>query len=249
MLSLQKEVGDSAKVGQGNAMKNKWIKKDGSSLVPAVDSVQDATRLQLQHVQSTKSMQDTKLLADYKKRKLVIPTKVIRYSIEKGPKYAKEIPVEVTDLTADMLLSGEWQTANFKPYNFNALGANQNAGALHPLNKVRKEFRDIFFNLGFVEMPTNRYVESGFWNFDALFVPQQHPARDMQDTFYLADPAKADKPRADPPAEQTMDWMEAGTDKLFGTQKPREVCMHLLISKQKTNFQLATRLRRVLEAR
>lgn len=35
-------------------------------------------------------------------------------------------------------------------------------------------------------MPTANYVESGFWNFDALFVPQQHPARDLQDTFYLS---------------------------------------------------------------
>lgn len=43
-----------------------------------------------------------------------------------------------------------------------------------------------------------RYVETGFWNFDALFVPQQHPARDLQDTFYIADPPVADKPRPDP---------------------------------------------------
>ena len=43
-------------------------------------------------------------------------------------------------------------------------------------------------------------METGFWNFDALFVPQQHPARDMQDTFYISDPAKADKPRRDPEA-------------------------------------------------
>lgn len=34
-------------------------------------------------------------------------------------------------------------------------------------------------------MPTNRFVESAFWNFDAMFVPQQHPAREMQDTFYV----------------------------------------------------------------
>lgn len=34
-------------------------------------------------------------------------------------------------------------------------------------------------------MPTNQFVESSFWNFDSLFVPQQHPAREMQDTFYL----------------------------------------------------------------
>jgi len=56
-----------------------------------------------------------------------------------------------------MLANGSWQTANFKPYNFKALGAGQNSGALHPLNKVRNEFRNIFFNQGFVEMPTARY--------------------------------------------------------------------------------------------
>jgi phenylalanyl-tRNA synthetase alpha subunit len=35
-------------------------------------------------------------------------------------------------------------------------------------------------------MPTASFVESGFWCFDALFVPQQHPARDLQDTFYIS---------------------------------------------------------------
>ncbi len=38
-------------------------------------------------------------------------------------------------------------------------------------------------------MPTNKFVESSFWNFDALFQPQQHPARDMHDTFFLKEPA------------------------------------------------------------
>ena len=51
--------------------------------------------------------------------------------------------------------------------------------------KVRSEFRDIFFEMGFSEMATNKFVESSFWNFDALFVPQQHPARELQDTFYI----------------------------------------------------------------
>lgn len=118
--------------------------------------VEDSTRKLLQDIQNSKSLSDAKVLADLKKRKLVTLSKVISYTVKKGPKYAKEIPVEVTDLTADMLASGEWETANFKPYNFNALGAAQNAGALHPLNKVRTEFRNIFFSQGFVEMPTAR---------------------------------------------------------------------------------------------
>jgi phenylalanyl-tRNA synthetase alpha chain len=40
---------------------------------------------------------------------------------------------------------------------------------LHPLMKVRSQFREILLGMGFNEMPTNRFVESSFWNFDALF--------------------------------------------------------------------------------
>lgn len=51
-------------------------------------------------------------------------------------------------------------------------------------------------------LTTFSYVETGFWNFDALYVPQQHPARDLQDTFYISDPPTADKPRQDPEEAQ-----------------------------------------------
>ncbi|KAF2497039.1 phenylalanyl-tRNA synthetase-like protein alpha chain [Lophium mytilinum] len=221
---LPSHVGaDSAKVGQGNAFKNKWIKKDGDALVLLAKEVEDQARITLQKIQETKTLGDAKLLADLRKRKLVTLSKVITYTVTKGPKYAKEIPEEVTDLTSDMLTSGAWETANFKPYNFNSLGASQNAGALHPLNKVRTEFRNIFFSQGFVEMPTGHFVDSGFWNFDALFVPQQHPARDMQDTFFISDPAKADKPGPDPETEAQMDAMEAGSRKLFATATKKEI--------------------------
>ena len=64
-------------------------------------------------------------------------------------------------------------------------------GYLHPLLKVRAEFRQIFLEMGFTEMPTNNFVESSFWNFDALFQPQQHPARDAHDTFFVSEPATA----------------------------------------------------------
>jgi phenylalanyl-tRNA synthetase alpha chain len=55
--------------------------------------------------------------------------------------------------------------------------------------QVRTQFRKIFTQMGFSEMPTSNYVESSFWNFDALFQPQQHPARDAHDTFFLNNPA------------------------------------------------------------
>lgn len=189
---------DNAKVGQGNAFKKGWIKKDKDLLRPNAESVVDETREQLQTIKRTQTLGDQKAITDLKRRKLISLQKAITFKISKGPKFAREFVKEETDLTAEMLNSGSWKTVNLKPYNFKAKGAPTPAGALHPLNKVRQEFRSIFFEMGFEEMPTNRYVETGFWNFDALFVPQQHPARDLQDTFYIADPVKADPPREDP---------------------------------------------------
>jgi len=90
-----------------------------------------------------------------------------------------------------MLTNGSWKTETFKAYNFDALGAPPQGGHLHPLLKVRTQIRQILLEMGFEEMPTNNWVESSFWNFDALFQPQQHPARDAHDTFFLSDPAEA----------------------------------------------------------
>lgn len=196
-------VGDAnvAKFGQGSAFKNKWIKKEGDSLTPLADSINDVTGNQLAEITEKKTLSDTKAVADLKKRKLITERKVVTFEIRKGPKFSMEFVKEQTDLTAEMLADGSWKTAKLKPYNFKAKGALTPSGALHPLNKVRQEFREIFFEMGFEEMPTNRYVETGFWNFDALFVPQQHPARDIQDTFFISDPPKADPPREDPPSE------------------------------------------------
>jgi phenylalanyl-tRNA synthetase alpha chain len=184
-----------AKIGQGNAFKRGWIRKDKDVLRPNTDEIRDETRIQLQTVQSTKTFPDPKVVADLRKRKLVTPQKIITYRFKKGPKYSREFVKEETDLTADMIANGTWKTVQLKPYNFRAKGAITPTGALHPLNKVRQEFRNIFFEMGFQEMPTNRFVETGFWNFDALYVPQQHPARDLQDTFYISDPAKGDHPQ------------------------------------------------------
>lgn len=68
------------------------------------------------------------------------------------------------------------------------MGSTFGGGNFHPLLKVRAEFRRILMEMGFEEMPTNKWVESSFWNFDALFQPQSHPARDAHDTFFIKNP-------------------------------------------------------------
>jgi phenylalanyl-tRNA synthetase alpha chain len=59
------------------------------------------------------------------------------------------------------------------------------AGRKHPLQDIVDEVREIFIGLGFQEID-GPMVQNGFWNFDALFTPQDHPAREMQDTFYIS---------------------------------------------------------------
>ncbi len=63
-------------------------------------------------------------------------------------------------------------------------GRAQRRGALHVLTQVRRELEGIFAELGF-SVATGPQVETDFHNFEALAMPKDHPARDMQDTFYL----------------------------------------------------------------
>lgn len=60
------------------------------------------------------------------------------------------------------------------------------AGVLHPLNRVLEQMIDIFKSMGF-DVVDGPEVETDHYNFECLNVPEDHPARDMQDTFYLAD--------------------------------------------------------------
>lgn len=65
-------------------------------------------------------------------------------------------------------------------------GKNFAAGSLHPLTQVLNEIKDIFIGLGF-EVAAGPEVELDYYNFEALNIPKDHPARDTQDTFYVSD--------------------------------------------------------------
>ena len=94
---------------------------------------------------------------------------------------------EASALTEQMLLSGEWRDVSFRSYDIQLDTTPVYPAREHPLRKVLNEARQAFFNLGFKEV-RGHFVESAFWDFDALFQPQDHPARDMQDTFYCKQP-------------------------------------------------------------
>jgi len=92
---------------------------------------------------------------------------------------------EIDALTPDIIISGKWKDARFRPLNVEAPAPAIYAGKKHPLQSFTDEVREIFISMGFEEID-GPLVQSSFWNFDALFTPQDHPSREMQDTFYLA---------------------------------------------------------------
>jgi phenylalanyl-tRNA synthetase alpha chain len=79
---------------------------------------------------------DDSTIAELKKRKLVAQQAVTFYEISRGDGFTTTIEKQETDLTPEMLASGDWKTKKFKAYNFDALGVPPAAGHLHPLMKV-----------------------------------------------------------------------------------------------------------------
>ncbi len=111
-------------------------------------------------------------------------------------KHGFTIQEQATQLTHEQLKEGEWESLQYRPYDINAEAPIVFAGKKHPLRVIIDEIREIFLNMGFSE-DKGSYVESAFWNFDSLFQPQDHAAREMQDTFYLKNPLTCDLPDDD----------------------------------------------------
>ncbi|MBN1336449.1 MAG: phenylalanine--tRNA ligase subunit alpha [Deltaproteobacteria bacterium] len=93
----------------------------------------------------------------------------------------------VTALTPEMLSDGSWRDVDFAPYDVTLAARRLYPGKEHPFQRLLDRVRRVFLEMGFEEV-SSPWVESSFWDFDALFQPQDHPARDMQDTFYVARP-------------------------------------------------------------
>jgi len=138
------------------------------------------------------------VLKGFERRKLVIAILYKYFELSKGDLFSSGLSrKQLTDLTVSVLKDETWRTNDFKQYNFVSSGTKIPRGSIHPLMRVMKSFKKILFSMGFEEMPTNKWVESSFWNFDSLYQPQQHPARDAHDTFFIKEPALANMEMVD----------------------------------------------------
>jgi len=107
-----------------------------------------------------------------------------------------EIVEEVSQLTPELIRTGRWRKAKLRRFDVTAPGPIIHPGKSHPAQQIIQRVREIFLEMGFTEI-RGSIVETAFWNFDALFQPQDHPAREMMDTFYLAQPRKGKLPEKD----------------------------------------------------
>jgi len=140
-----------------------------------------------------------RVLITLKGRKLVeIRDRVQRtiFLTEKGRKVLElgiEVAEEISQLTHDLLVSGKWREVKLRQYNVEAPGAPLYPGKVHPQQRVIDEIRTILLEMGFVEIKA-RIAESEFWNFDALFQAQDHPAREVHDSLSLSKPERTKLP-------------------------------------------------------
>jgi len=198
----------SFKIGLGWLRKKGWATIQSGELKPtgsAAKGKDEEILAELLAGAKSSADLDKKGLADLRGRGLVISSKSKewRYEIaEEGKKYASfgmnaTAVQEMPPLTSDMIKTGQWiekdgglyleyQGSTYRPRSYNVTLAADKIipGKKHPYQRLIDFMRAIMLEMGFVEIK-GQIVQSSFWNFDALFQPQDHPAREMQDTFYL----------------------------------------------------------------
>ncbi|NHJ47250.1 MAG: phenylalanine--tRNA ligase subunit alpha [Asgard group archaeon] len=141
--------------------------------------------------ESIKNLTKRKIIELSEKRiRIVALTAEGEELLKKGVKVQKKLE---TTLTPEMIITGSWKNKKFKAYDPKLDVPVTHFGRRHPVIEVIMELREIFIEMGFTEI-RGPLVESEFWNFDALFQPQDHPARELADTFKISKPTRADLP-------------------------------------------------------
>ena len=210
VADLKKKYSNSPKefsAAFGNARKRGWI---------VVTTENDTMLVKAKQVAKTTPEEDFIIKLDQDKVSFTNITneeKPILNNLKKRPRYIIEKEIKKTKinitllgiktvnslggeeeleaLTPKLLVSGGWREKTLRSLDVEAPSPPIYPGKKHPVQSFIDEVREIFMVLGFEEID-GPIIQPCFWNFDALFIPQDHPARDMQDTFYLSG-VKVDK--------------------------------------------------------
>jgi len=178
-------------IALGWLRKKNWARIEGDKIIPSGKAETGEDENILEKLRKGPLSEPGEAVKDLIKRNLIEKTeKKTRIISITGSGKALEasglkIEEEIAQLTPTIITSGSWKTARMRPYNIHTPVKPVYGAKIHPYQRLINEMRQIFLEMGFTEIKGD-VVQSSFWNFDALFQPQDHPAREMQDTFHLA---------------------------------------------------------------
>lgn len=183
MADLQKHAG--FKIGFGQLRKKGLIAVSGGSVAKTAGASTAADEAALKNPAS-----DPARAKELIKRGILTETESVRYALavtsagKEAAAAGLDLREETGTLTREQIISGEWKNLNLRKYDVSKLPKKAYPGKIHPYQRIIGEMREILLDMGFTEL-YGSIIQQSYWNFDALFQPQDHPAREMQDTFYL----------------------------------------------------------------
>ncbi|MGC9516737.1 MAG: phenylalanine--tRNA ligase subunit alpha [Methanomicrobiales archaeon] len=207
--------GSEVKIAIGWLLKKKWATID-KGIVKITDEGLKAVNEEYKDEALLDKLLDTQKLLLFKPPQIIkegfdlLKKRKGIIDVKKEPKYrfkltdegkklldmGMDITEEATQLTHEQLKTGAWRSLKYRGYDINAEHPDVFPGKIHPLRRIIEDIRKIFLQMGFTESKGS-ILESAFWNFDCLFQPQDHAAREMQDTFYIRNPKYVQLPDKD----------------------------------------------------
>ena len=160
------------KILKEGTLEEKFLKKD---FPLALESIQDVDRLAFDELKKRKSLlkieEEKKVMAELTPLGLELASQEIKGDV-------------INRLTPEMLKTGSWKNKQFRGYDVEVKVPCINGGRRHPYNEALNIIRNTFLEMGFQEM-AGPWVETAFWGMDSMWIAQDHPMREVQDTFYL----------------------------------------------------------------
>lgn len=243
-VPISKIEDPSLKVGIGWLKKKSWAAVEAGKIKPTGEAPpgKDEEILEALHFQGQTgaSAFDPEALKVLKSRGLVEPStckswcfeitdagrSFFRRSVEDSVTFRWDSISYINQITSDMIKNGNWGGKDVyykgarhevRPYDVTLTAERIYPGKMHPYQRLLSWMREIMLEMGFTEIK-GEIVQPSYWNFDALFQPQDHPAREMQDTFYLD--TKADIPDYATVKEMHERGGEVGSTGWGGTWDP-----------------------------
>jgi len=159
----------------GELSKHSLEEKFLETLPRGLESMEPEEKFAYENLKSRKN------IIDLQERK-VVEFKVTE--LGNGLKKEKLSEKMIEGVTSSLISSGNWKGKRFRRYDITSPVPKIYGGKRHFVNQAIEYGKRLWLDMGFKEM-SGDYCQPGFWNFDALFTAQDHPVREMQDTFFI----------------------------------------------------------------